>query len=134
DRFLLEPVTAAAIEFDEGWVLYDTGFNPETVREPALRAAHYAHVDPYSCYIACIPRGDPLLRQVTAAGLQWGNLAFGVISHLHCAPSGALPHFLDAPPIVIQDRGHAFALNEARLADAYFRSDSARAGLSWRHV
>ena len=134
DRFLLEPVTGAAIEFDEGWVLYDTGFNPETVRDPALRLAHYANLDPYYCYIACIPRGDPLAQQVAAAGLDWGELAFGVISHLHCDHSGGLRLFADGPPVVIQQREYDFAMDEAGLEHAYFRSDYDRPGLSWRKV
>jgi N-acyl homoserine lactone hydrolase len=134
DRFLLEPVTGAAIEFDEGWVLYDTGFNPETVRDPVLRMAHYANLDPYYCYIACIPRGDPLAQQVAAAGLEWGKLAFGIISHLHCDHSGGLRLLADGPPVVIQEREYEFAMGEAGLEHAYFRSDYERPGLSWQKV
>jgi glyoxylase-like metal-dependent hydrolase (beta-lactamase superfamily II) len=134
DVFILEPVTGAAIEFDEGWVLFDTGFNPVTIRDPVKRVAHYANVDPWYCYIGCIPRGDPLMRQVEAAGLRWSDLAFGVISHLHCDHSGGLPHFVDGPPVVLQRDEHAFAMGDADLEHGFFRSDYALPGLRWNLV
>jgi N-acyl homoserine lactone hydrolase len=134
DRFLLEPVTGAAIEFDEGWILFDTGFNAETIRDPVKRVAHYANLDPWSCYIGCIPRGDPLMRQVEAAGLRWRDLALVVISHLHCDHSGGLPQLVDGPPVVLQRREHEFAMDEAGLEHAFFRSDYALPGLRWMLV
>jgi N-acyl homoserine lactone hydrolase len=134
DKFLLEPVTGAAVVFDEGWVLFDTGFNPETIRDPEKRMAHYASVDPWYCYIACIPRGDPLMRQLDAAGLNWRDLAFGVISHLHCDHSGGIPHFVDGPPVVLQRREHEFAMDEAGLQHGFFRTDYDLPGLTWRLI
>lgn len=42
DRQLWLPVTGAAVVFDDDkWVLFDTGFDPTIVRDPALRASHY---------------------------------------------------------------------------------------------
>jgi glyoxylase-like metal-dependent hydrolase (beta-lactamase superfamily II) len=134
DRFLLEPVTGVGIEFDQGWALFDTGFNPETVRDPEKRVAHYSGLDPYSCYLACLPRGDPLVDGVRAAGLAWGDLAFCVISHLHCDHSGGLRLLVDGPPVVIQARERAFAEDEAGLEHAYFRSDYELPGLAWWEV
>ncbi|MFL5799634.1 MAG: N-acyl homoserine lactonase family protein [Actinomycetota bacterium] len=134
DRFLLEPVTGAAIVYDEGWVLFDTGFNPETIRDPVRRAVHYANLDPYYCYIGCIPRGDPLLRQVEAAGLDWSALALGVISHLHCDHSGGLRLFVDGPPVALQSAEHEFANDGAGLEHAFFRTDYQLPGLTWRLV
>jgi metal-dependent hydrolase (beta-lactamase superfamily II) len=113
DRFIFEPVTGAAIAFDEGWVLFDTGFNPQTIRDPEKRVAHYANLEPWYCYLGCIPRGDPLMRQVEAARLDWSDLAFCVISHLHCDHSGGIPHLVDGPPVVLQSREHAFAIFRA---------------------
>ena len=72
DVFLLEPVTGAAVAYDDCWVLIDTGFNPQVVRDPELRAAHYT----YANYTAIVPPGDPLVDQVGAAGLRWEDLAF----------------------------------------------------------
>jgi len=125
--FLLEPVTGAAVVYDDGWVLIDTGFNPEIVRDPELRAAHYT----YANYTALIPPGDPLVDQVRAAGLDWDDLSFCAISHLHCDHGGGLRLLVDGPPIVIQAREHDFAMRRATHRDVYFRTDYARDGLDW---
>jgi N-acyl homoserine lactone hydrolase len=134
DKFILEPVTGAALAFDDGWVLFDTGFNPDTVRDPQKRVAHYGNLDPYYCYLACIPRGDPLMRQVEQTGLKWSDLAMVVISHLHCDHSGGLRHMVNGPPIIIQRAEHEFAMGEAGLEHAFFRTDYEIQGLSWRPV
>ena len=128
--FLLEPVTGVAIEYDTGWVLLDSGFNVDIVRDPVKRAAHYN----FECYAAIVPPGDPLVDQVRAAGLQWKDLAFCAISHLHCDHSGGLRLLVDGPPVVIQQREHDFAMDEARLEQAYFRTDYQQAGLKYRLV
>lgn len=128
DEYLLEPVTGAAVVYDDGWVLLDTGFNIDTVRDPQRRAAHYI----WPSYTAVVPPGDPLLRQVEAAGLRWADLAVVGISHLHCDHSGGLRHAVDGPEIAIQAREHAFAMDDAGLEDAYFRDDYDLPGLRWR--
>jgi glyoxylase-like metal-dependent hydrolase (beta-lactamase superfamily II) len=127
DVFLLEPVTGAAVAYDDCWVLIDTGFNPQLVRDPELRAAHYT----YANYTAVIPPGDPLVDQVRAAGLDWEDLAFCAVSHLHCDHSGGLRLLVDGPPVVIQRREFDFAMNRATHGDVYFRSDYERDGIDW---
>jgi len=123
--FLLEPVTAGVVEYDDAWVLLDSGFDVPTVRDPAARAAHYN----YDSYTAVVPPGDPLVDQVAALGLAWDRLAFAAVSHLHCDHSGGLRHLVDGPPVVLQAREHDFAVDEAGLEHAYFRSDYTRPGL-----
>ncbi len=129
DEFLFEPVTGAAVVYDDGWVLIDTGLNPEILRDPARREAHYR-----TAAIGCVPPGDPLLRQIEAAGLSLDRLALCAVSHLHCDHGGGLRHLVDGPPIVIQQREHAFAMDEAGLEHSYFRSDYERPGLRWQLV
>jgi N-acyl homoserine lactone hydrolase len=130
DQYLLEPVTGAAVVFDEGWVLVDTGFNIETIHDDAKRLAHYV----VPCYAALVPRGDPLVDQVEGLGLSWDGLAACVVSHLHCDHSGGLRHLVDGPPIVIQGAELEFGMSEATLQDAYFRSDFDMPGLDWERV
>ena len=127
DRYLLEPVTGAAIEYDDGWVLIDTGFNPELARDPELRAAHYT----FPNYTAVIPPGDPLVDQIRAAELDWDDLVFCAISHLHCDHGGGLRLLVNGPPVVIQQREHEFAMERAGLEHAYFRTDYEREGIDW---
>jgi N-acyl homoserine lactone hydrolase len=130
DEFLLEPVTGAAIAFDEGWVLVDTGFNIDTIRDDAKRLAHYVIPN----YTAVVPGGDPLVDQLRALGLGWDSLAACVVSHLHCDHSGGLRHLVDGPPIVIQGAELEFGMSSATLQDAYFRSDYDLPGLDWELV
>lgn len=99
-RFLLEPVTAAAVVYDEGWVLLDTGFNVDIVRDPARRAAHFN----YESYTAIVPPGDPLLDEVAAAGLDWGELRLCAVSHMHLDHTGGLRLLPPQVPILFQSR------------------------------
>lgn len=120
DRYLLEPVTAAAVEYPDGrWVLLDTGFNVATVRDPAARAAHYN----YESYTAVVPPGDPLLDQSARLGLDWTALAAAAVSHLHLDHSGGLPHLSNGPPVFVQRAEWAFATGPAGLPQTYFRDD-----------
>jgi glyoxylase-like metal-dependent hydrolase (beta-lactamase superfamily II) len=130
DRFLLEPVTGAAVVFDQGWALIDSGFNPELIRDRVQRAEHYVNPS----YIGVIPPGDPLVDQVAAAGLAWSELAFCAMSHLHCDHSGGLRLLADGPPVVLQQREFDFAMNEATVEKAYFRTDYGRDDLNWRLI
>jgi glyoxylase-like metal-dependent hydrolase (beta-lactamase superfamily II) len=125
-RFLLEPVTAAVVEYDDGWVLLDSGFNVETVRDPVRRAAHYN----FDSYTAIVPPGDPLVDQVARLGLAWDELALCAVSHLHCDHSGGLRLLDDGPPVVLQRREYTFASEEAGPRDAYFPDDYLRPALN----
>jgi N-acyl homoserine lactone hydrolase len=129
-RFLLEPVTGVAVEYDGGWALLDTGFNVATVRDPVARAAHYN----YDSYTAVVPPGDPLPDQVALAGLRWSDLAFAAVSHLHVDHAGGLRHLVGGPPVVLQRSEHEFGFDAAGLEHAYFRDDYDRPGLTYRLV
>lgn len=126
-RFLLEPVTAAAVEYPDGsWVLLDTGFNVDVVRDPQRRAAVFN----FESYTAVVPPGDPLLDQAAAAGLEWSKLAGCAISHLHLDHSGGLRHLFGGPPVFVQQREWEFANTEATLRHCYFREDYQVDGLT----
>ncbi|HYY11964.1 MAG TPA: MBL fold metallo-hydrolase, partial [Kineosporiaceae bacterium] len=127
-RFLLEPVTGAAVAYDEGWVLLDSGFNVDTVRDPGERARHFN----FDSYTAIVPPGDPLVDQVALAGLAWRDLAFCAVSHLHLDHTGGLRLLEDGPPVVLQraewEFGSGLTFDEA-LEHAFFRDDYVREGL-----
>lgn len=129
-RFLLEPVTGVAVVYDEGWALLDSGFNVDTVRDPVRRAAHY-NTDSYT---AIVPPGDPLPDQMKLVGLDWKDLAFVAITHLHLDHSGGLRFLVDGPDVVLQQREYDFAMDEAGLEHAYFRDDYEIPGLNFRLV
>lgn len=99
-RFLLEPVTGAAVVFDEGWVLVDGGFHVDRVRDPAARAAHYE----YENYTAVLPPGDALAEGIAAAGLAWDDLALAALSHVHLDHTGGLRLVPPGTPVALQRR------------------------------
>jgi glyoxylase-like metal-dependent hydrolase (beta-lactamase superfamily II) len=103
-RFLLEPVTAAAVVHDEGWALVDGGFHVDRVRDPAARAAWYDHEG----YTAVVPPGDPLADGIAAAGLSWADLAVCVVSHVHLDHTGGLRLAPAGTPVALQRREWAW--------------------------
>ncbi|WP_432564227.1 N-acyl homoserine lactonase family protein [Kineococcus sp. SYSU DK003] len=129
-RFLLEPVTAAAVEFRDGWVLLDTGFDATIVRDPARRAAQYD----YACYTAIVPPGDPLPDQLAAAGLSFADLRGCALSHLHLDHTGGLRFLVDGPPVLVQRAEWEFATTRAGHRHTYAPGDYLRPGLDVRFV
>lgn len=127
-RYLLEPVTAAAVVYDEGWVLLDTGFNVEIVRDPVRRAAHFN----YDSYTAVVPPGDPLLDEIAAAGLEWDALVACAVSHMHLDHTGGLRLVPAGVPILFQSREWEWLESGAAVpqtvvpSDMYDRADQVR--------
>lgn len=124
-RILFEPVTAAAVVYEQGWVLLDSGFNIDTIRDPAARAAHYN----WDSYTAVVTPGDPLRDQVAAAGLDWAELAGCAISHVHLDHTGGLRLLTDGPPVLLQRREWQFATTVAGPEHFAFTDDYLRPGL-----
>lgn len=124
-RILFEPVTAAAVVYDEGWVLLDSGFNIDTIRDPQARAAHFN----WDSYTAVVTPGDPLRDQVAAAGLDWADLAGCAISHVHLDHTGGLRLLSDGPPVLLQRAEWEFASTVAGIDHFAFTDDYLRPGL-----
>lgn len=124
-RFLLEPVTVAAVVFDEGWVLLDSGFNVDIVRSDELRAQHI-NVDSYT---AVVPPGDPLVDGVAALGLEWSDLAGCAISHVHIDHTGGLRLLSPDVPVLMQRAEWEYGSVHATARDAVIVSDFTRPGL-----
>ncbi|WEO75804.1 N-acyl homoserine lactonase family protein [Cryobacterium sp. SO2] len=124
-RILLEPVTAAAVVYERGWVLLDSGFNVDTIRDPEARAAHYN----WDSYTAIITPGDALRDQVAAAGLDWAELAGCAISHVHIDHTGGLRLLADGPPVLFQRAEWTFASTVAGLEHFAATDDFLRDGL-----
>lgn len=102
--FLLEPVTAAAVVYDDGWVLLDSGFNVDVIRDPVERGFYFN----YDSYTALLPPGDPLDEQVAALGLDWQRLRGVAISHVHVDHTGGLRLVPDGVPVVFQRAEYDF--------------------------
>lgn len=130
-RFLLEPVTATAVVYDDGWALLDSGFNVEVIRDPVLRARHYN----FDGYTALVPPGDPLAEQVAALGLNWSDLRGVAVSHIHLDHTGGLRLVPDGVPVAFQraeyDFGAALSAEEA-FKQVVVTADFLRPGLDIR--
>ncbi|GAA1688267.1 N-acyl homoserine lactonase family protein [Microbacterium sediminicola] len=126
-RYLMEPVTAAAIVFDFGWVLIDGGFDPANVADDHRRAARFS----YRNYTPVVPGTDPLRDQIRAAGLSWSDLAAALLTHAHFDHTGAARMLKVHQPLVLQRREweHVCAAEDPRAA-FLFRDDFDHLGLS----
>ncbi|MFD1713916.1 N-acyl homoserine lactonase family protein [Amnibacterium flavum] len=125
-RFLLEPVTAVAVVYDEGaWVLLDSGFNVDTVRDEKARGEHFN----FDGYAPVVPPGDPLADQVIAAGLDWADLAACAISHVHFDHTGGLRFVAGRAPAVFQRAEWDYAVTDATIRDAVSVDDFLRPDL-----
>ncbi|MBB2975389.1 glyoxylase-like metal-dependent hydrolase (beta-lactamase superfamily II) [Microbacterium endophyticum] len=125
-RHLLEPVTAVAVVFDEGWVLIDGGFDPARIRDRERRIASFD----YENYTAVVPAGDPLVDQVAAAGLEWSALAAALLTHAHFDHTGAARMLAPHQPLIMQRREwqHVVTTTDPRM-DFLFVDDVVRPGL-----
>ena len=126
-RYLLEPVTAVAVCYPEAWVLLDSGFDVDVVRDPVRRAARFT----YDSYTAVVPPGDPLVDQVARAGLDWARLAGCALSHLHLDHTGGLRLLVDGPPVLVQAAEWEFGATAGRQ-HVYAPEDYLRPGLDVR--
>lgn len=119
-RHLMEPVTAAAVVFERGWLLLDGGFDPSRVHDPVRRAASFD----YENYLPIVPPGDPLVDQVAEAGLDWRDLAAAAISHAHFDHTGAARLLRRTQPLLMQRREWEHVLTaDSERAAFLFRDD-----------
>lgn len=126
-RFLLEPVTAAAVVYDDDtWVLLDSGFNIDVVRDRERRAEAFGHFDSYT---PVVPPGDPLVEAVAAGGLEWDRLAGVAISHVHFDHTGGLRLVGPHVPVLLQRAEWEFGTTLAGPGEAVLVEDYARPGL-----
>lgn len=126
-KYLMMPVTAAAVEFARGWVLWDGGFEPGRIRDPRRRAASFD----YQNYLPIVPPGDPLVDQIAEAGLEWGDLAAAVLSHAHFDHTGGIRMLRPHQPLVTQRREWTHVCTAPSERAAFlFRDDFDHAGLT----
>lgn len=103
-QFLLIPVTASALVYEDGWILLDTGFNAKILHDDEERARHFKMQKNYTAIIPLDGSGknEPLLDQVAKAGLDWKKLAACVLSHTHSDITGGIHLLPKDTPILLQ--------------------------------
>jgi glyoxylase-like metal-dependent hydrolase (beta-lactamase superfamily II) len=118
-RFLLEPVTGAAIVYRDGWILIDGGFNLDIVRDPVARREHFD----YESYTAVVPPGDALAEGIAEAGLEWSQLRLVALSHVHLDHTGGIRLAPADTRVALQRREWAWVLDGAGRQDVVIPSD-----------
>jgi N-acyl homoserine lactone hydrolase len=121
------PVIGILARSNGAWYLLETGIDPVWGRDPALMRGIYGYGDP-----DFLGQDDPLLESVARCGVQLDEIAGVAVSHLHVDHAGGLRHFLDGPPVVVQERELSYALERATEAEAYRRSDYDDSRIRWR--
>ncbi len=120
--FLLEPVTATAVVYDDGWVLLDSGFDVDALADEETRKRHFT----IGNYNPIVPPGDPLLESTTALDLAWRDLRGVAISHVHFDHTGGLRLVPPQVPVVFQREEWDFGTTGAVVASnpsEFMRSD-----------
>jgi N-acyl homoserine lactone hydrolase len=122
------PVIGVLVRTGGEWYLLETGIDPIWGRDQALMRGIYPFGDP-----DLLGDGDPLVAELARCGVAPGEIAGVAVSHLHVDHAGGLRHFVDGPPVYVQRRELAFALDRATEAEAYRRADYDDPRIRW-HV
>lgn len=115
------PVSCYLIRTGDGHILFDTGFSPRAV--PGL-----LRNDP----LARFGDQDLLVHRLDALGLDPGDIAMVVLSHLHYDHAGGA-HLFPHSELIVQRDEWAFATHTPRLFESlYYRKNFELPGYTWR--
>lgn len=126
-RFILaEPVCAYLLDTARGWVLLDTGIDPDYANDPAARELHFLAK---GMAPPVVREGHLLERQLGEVGLTTADIGHVILSHLHLDHCARLDRFAHAR-ISVQAREHASAFG-SEPGEGYLPRDYAMSGLAW---
>lgn len=125
-RFIMaEPISAYLLDTSKGWILLDTGVDPDYANDPGLRQEYFLAKG----WAPPVVRGvHSLERQLGEIGLTTNDIGHVILSHLHYDHCARLDRFAHAR-ISIQKREFDWAFGSP--GDAYLKRDYAIPGLNW---
>ena len=127
DRFVMSvPISAYLLETQNGFVLFDTGFNADLVRDPTLRHQHFAA---HGWEPPVVWPQHELLTQMREIGVAPEDVCHVVMSHAHLDHTGNLRHFPHAK-VWMQKAEYDFAFKGPEHP-AVVRADIDDPGLDW---
>jgi N-acyl homoserine lactone hydrolase len=98
------PVTAAVVETDEGYLLFDTGLNTDALTDPVGALGEKAGV------VSSLNAEDDVRARLQAVGVSPDDVRWVVNSHLHWDHTGGNRHFPNAE-FVLQREEWRFAFD-----------------------
>ncbi len=127
--FFSEPVCCYLLETEEGYVLYDTGFNREVIHTPVLEDEYYTSrgwvPTPVSEDI------HDLGKQLADVGVSFDDIKYVIISHLHADHSGGIKKCKNAQ-VLIQQAEYDYAMGEP--APPWFKCDYDGEEINWKFL
>jgi N-acyl homoserine lactone hydrolase len=126
---IISPVTGYLIETDEARILYDTGVNPDVVKDPS------------NCWKGLIkiikPKIEPsdhIVERLNEINLKPNDIDYVVQSHLHCDHAGGI-RFFTKSNIIVHRNDYRFAYNpDPYFKSAYFLRDFDYRELNWKFI
>lgn len=122
-------MTAYLIETDEGRILYDSGPNPDVMKDPSnVWKGLIKIVKPK------IEPSDQLLERLREINLKPDDIDYVVQSHLHCDHAGGL-RFFTKSKIIVHRSDYRFAHNpDPYFKSAYYLRDFDYPELNWKFI
>lgn len=125
-RFMLcEPVCAYLLETCHGWVLLDTGLDPEHMENTAKREQYFLS---YGMTPPIVRPMHRLEHQLAQIGLTPRDISWIILSHLHFDHCGSIKHFPHAR-ISVQRQEYLSALTSS--CSGYIREDFTQETILW---
>jgi len=126
-RFIMsEPISAYLLDTDNGWVLLDTGSDPDYLRVPELTERYYHR---HKMHPPVMRPEHELEPQLAAIGVGIEDIGHVILSHLHLDHSGYLKRFRHAR-ISIQRKEYDYAFN-GDPGPAYIEADYNDPAFQW---
>jgi len=109
------PVVVALLDTDDGWVLYDTGLDPEGLNDPE------GTWGPKRSVVKSFTRDNDIRLQLGRVGVQPEDIRYVVNSHFHWDHTGA-NRFFPGATFLVQKAEHRFAYQpDDFVAEVYLR-------------
>lgn len=127
--YFSEPVCCYLLDTEEGWVLFDTGFNRDIIHTPELEQKYFT-----SRGWVPTPVSDDihdLGKQLADVGVSFDDIRYVIVSHLHADHSGSIKKCKNAD-VIIQNAEYDYAMDDP--APPWFDCDYDGDDIHWKFI
>jgi len=121
------PVAIYAIDTDDGWVLFDTGSNPQAASEPEATWGRLA-----KAFRLEMSDADHQLARIAEAGIRPEDVTDVVVSHLHMDHAGGIRFFPSATVHLQRAERRWAQFPDAFGAPGFVKDDFDHPGINYR--